>query len=216
MPIDDNLRWVAPNSGELTTLIEFQSNGPIIPVYIADFICVKGTDSNGDGIPVPIYYEHLSGIIPHYFKLIQTGTNLGHLHIIPLVRELDQYILPEYAKPNGFSYDTADTAGGNYASYGSGLSGGKSLSFTIRAWDATDLDTFVDSNGETQYVIDTNTSLADYVDRTFSIFVENNYSSDRDGFFSEYFDGQSFSYGTQTGLTFEEFLVLVKADGYYI
>ena len=181
--------WTAPAAGQITTEIELAAGEP---VYTVDLVANNG--SNG-----PIYYVLQDGELPQYYEIVNTETNTGQLRITPLVRELDEYI-PEYAKPEGFSYDTDDTAGGNYATYGSALSGGYTFTFTIRAYNGTGPE---DSNFG-----------GDFADREFSIYIFNNWSSDRDSFIKDYYEGTTVLYN-DVEYEPEDFLIAIKADGYY-
>lgn len=204
--------WIAPAAGQLTTLLELSYGEPVYQVTLE-------AESSDEMTPiVPIYYEMLldeDGLgAPLDYKLIQTGTNIGTLQIVPIVREMDEYV-PEYNRPENWTWDTEDTAGGNYATYGSALSGGKNFQFTIRAHNATGLATYTDSNGDLQYDLnDSNFTGTDYEDRTFSIYIFNNWSSDRDYFMLEYHEGRTINYD---GVEYEpeDFLIAIKEDGYY-
>lgn len=214
------LEWISPVAGELTRLLEWSVGDPVWETQLDVRLKVsEGLDSSGEEQfayqIIPIYYEISPDSvdeIPHYNKLIQTGTNIGELKIKPLVRELDEYV-PEFAQPDNFTWDTPDTAGGNYASYGSALVGGKNFVFTIRAYDARDMTTYTDSAGDLQYDLDSAFNSALFVDRTFSIYIFNNWSSDRDSFLNSYYQGLTLFYDGEE-LTPEEYIVALKSDGY--
>lgn len=196
--------WIAPAAGVLTNQIELTFGQP---VYTVTF------DAQVSGMGTPIFFEHVAGDLPQYSEIIQSGSNTADFVIEPLVRELDQYV-PAFARPPDFTFDTEDTAGGNYATFGSALAGGFTFNFTIRAHDASGFATFIDSNGRLQYITDSNFG-SNFEDRNFTIQITNNWSSDRDNFILEYYEGQKIRYN---GVDYdpEDFLIAIKSDGFYI
>ncbi len=218
------IEWISPNAGLLTSELELTFGDPVFRVQLECEVDNSSqpidsntlVDSSGQippGTP-PIFYQVFSGQIVEYSRLIQTGTNIGYLDIIPLVRELDEYV-PEYVRPEDFTYDTDDTSGGKYATYGSALSGGYTFNFTIRAWDATGLTTYEDSDGYLQYDIDSNLN-SEFADREFSVHVFNNWSSDRDSFILDYFENETIKNDLGNDLTPEDWLIYQKQKGFYI
>jgi len=213
----DSMQWVFPASKQLGTVLELRAG---TPVFSQTLNVQSGILADSNTLPEdyvtqstsPIYYRLIAGEIPHYYKFVHTETNIGYLHITPIVRELDEYV-PEYAKPDNFVWDTEDTGGGNYATFGSALSGGHTFTFTIRGYDASSLQSYTDSNGDLQYIVDSNGLPNKYADREFSIFVENNWSSDRDSFILDYFDGKLLEFDGEL-FTPEDYLLKVKSEGY--
>lgn len=182
--------WQSPAGGPLDALDETLAN------YVSVTLSAEINDS-----PTGVVFEHVAGTLPENLIIVNNGNGTGTLE--GDITELDEYI-PGWQEPPGFTYDTSDTAGGNYASYGSALYGGKNCTFVIRAYREGELD----SNGS---VIAT--------DRVFSINIDNNYSSDARRFILEYYAGQRLTYVTNAGvkhenLTPEEYADLLLADGY--
>jgi len=187
----DKVEWQSPAAGSLASLIELQEW--VSPTLVATF--------NGDASLVD--YILWSGTLPEDLQLIN-DSNSPINTINGIVREMDDYV-PEYVEPPGFTYDNDDTAGGDYATYGSALAGSRTFTFTIRAYHSGD------------YVVDSNNMFDpdSYADRTFSITVLNNYSSDRDRFVVRYFEGQKLLYDGNQELDPEEWIIQQKQDGYY-
>lgn len=184
------ITWISPAAGQLATFLELDEG---TPVFSTTFVV-----DTTNGVPMApqteVHFELIDGRIPEYYTLTNNGDNTATLEITPLVRELDQYI-PEYIRPDDFVYDTGDTAGGKYATYGSALSGGYTFNFTIRANNAL-------------------SGASDFADRTFTMFVFNNWSSDRDDFMLEYHQDQTLLYN-DVEYEPEDFLIAIKGDGYY-
>lgn len=200
------IEWITPDAGLQTTLLELTEGTPVYQMSLT---------ADDDIVPdSPIYFELVSGEIPEYYEIIQTGSTQGYINITPIVREMDTYV-DGYQKDSNFTYDTESQAGGNYASYGSALAQSKTFTFTIRAYNATGLTTYEDSNGNTQYILDSAFLSTEYADRSFSITINNDYSSTRDSFILEYYDGQTILYNGVEYDTPEEFLIAIKNDGYY-
>lgn len=188
------LQWKTPVSSILGTVLEYQLGDPV-------FSTLLEVDTEPTTSPT-IFYEVISGDAPQYYQIVPQAANTALFQIKPFVRELDEYI-DGYQKPEGFTYDSDDTAGGNYATYGSALSGGFNCVFTIRAWVVTGETPYIDSNGNTVYDTDSNMQ---YVDKEFSLFVTNNWSSDGRTFIREYYDGQTLINGDGDENTVEEYL----------
>lgn len=199
------ITWTSPDSGQLTSLIEYEEGSPVYEATL------QANDSELTEGSIPIYYTLLEGEIPLYYEIIQTSGNTGYLRIEPIVEELDKYV-ENYEKPDEFTYDTDNTAGANYASFGSALSGGYTFNFTLRAYDATGLSTYTDSNGNLQYDVDSNFTAA-FSDRNFSIFVFNNWSSDGRSFLSEYFQGQTVIDGNGNSGSVNDYLNYLTSIG---
>lgn len=203
------IEWLTPNAGELTSVVELDAGNPLFECFLE---CQQITDSNTLST-AHIFYEVIAGQIPQYYSLDHISETECSLKISPIVRELDEYV-SEYAKPDNFSWNTESKSGGNYASFGSAQSGGKTMEFTIRAYELLSPDFYLDSNGFFQYNIDSNTIFSSYVDRDFSITVTNNWSSDRDSFLKEYYQNESLTYNGQS-YTIDDWIVLMKSLGYY-
>lgn len=183
------LSWISPSASLLASFIELDAGSP---VYTSELTI---TDSIlGDAIVAT--FSVFSGQIPDNHTLINNGNNTATLTITPTVRELDEYV-PEYVRPLDFVYDSDTKGGGNYATYGSAITGGKTFTFTIRA-------TTTDTNG------------INVTDRTFTVRVDNNWSSDRDTFVKEYFSGDTLTYKGVTYNTPEDYITALKGDGYYV
>jgi hypothetical protein len=196
------LLWTNPSEGLLTTLLEATVGDP---VYTTQFEVQDTLSSTPE-----LTFFHLSGDIPEYYEIINDGINTATFNITPNVRELDDYV-EEYAQPPDFTYDNTSNAGGDYATYGSALSGGKTLTFTIRAV----LTSSMDSNGNYSDILDSNGTISNYTDRTFSIHVQNNWSSDRDRFIRFYYEGIGLEYEGNT-LSANEWILQQKENGYYV
>ena len=106
-----------------------------------------------------VQYQLIEGRLPCGLSL-DPDTGL----IDGTITELDDCVA-EFETLATDQYDTEDTSGGNYASKGSAAAGEYTFSFTVRA-EAVAHDA--------------------HADRTFSILVVNNWSSDRDRFIREY------------------------------
>lgn len=166
------IEWVtSPSIGTYTELDD------IVPVtLLAEEDIVTGT----------IAYVFV-GTVPDFLQIdgdILSGT----------IGELDDWY-PGYAQPEDFSYNTDESFGGNYATFGSAYYGTNIITFTIRA-----------------YIIG---NPLVYADQVFGITIENNYSSDRDRCILQQFEGKDlFIDGNK--VTAEEFLEYQKLNGYYV
>lgn len=171
--------WISPNAGPLATYIELQ-------VGVFSFPLVATYEGSSDLVDFVLQ----SGELPQNFQI----SNINNTLHGTIITEMDLYV-NGWVRPEDFTYDTEDTSGGNYATYGSALAGGKTFTFTIRAFHTTLPGTFKD--------------------RTFSIHVENNYSSDRDSFVLDYFEGDKLLYNGEQELTPLQWIIKQKNDGFY-
>lgn len=182
------ITWIDPLPGILGTVLELDDFSDF-PYLTPLSVLVENVGVN----PTGTTFEVIDGIFPQGLEIDNS------LKVIKgFIGELDNYY-PAYQRPEGFSYDTPETAGGNYASYGSALFGGATCTFTVRA-----------------------TYEGEHADAAFSLIIRNNYSSDRDSFIIEYY---SLEEQKQRGklvdadgnqLSPEEFILYMKSKGFYL
>jgi len=143
----------------------------------------------------PITYDIVDGVLPQEMELVD-DTLVGGT-----IEEMDLYV-PAFAMPLG---TTIQIDGSHYATYGSALAGGYQFETTIRGYYQGTLYT------ETSYV-------------TFTVYVRNNYSSDRDKLikditetFGELGEDNEYRYFEIDGtrVTYQEYIDYQKANGYY-
>ena len=181
------LSWTSPSSGLLGTYIELDSGSPL-------FSAILSVTDSIQGAAIVANFTTVSGQIPDNHTLVDNGDNTATLSITPDIKEMDDYV-PEYAQPPDFVYDSSTIGGGNYASYGSALSGGKTFSFTIRA-ETTDTNGIISA------------------DRSFSMRVNNNWTSDSEKFLLEYYSGTTLKDADGNELSPENYIIYLKSNGW--
>lgn len=194
------ITWILPLAGQLTNEIELTFGEPVFSTILQ----ADNLSPIPPFLPGPVYYKHISGDLPLDYIIENNGLT-ATLKLEQIIRELDEYV-DGFQEPENFTYDGENKAGENYASYGSALYGSWTATFTIRAYDATGLinpDDNTDFGGRT------------FSDRTFSIVITNNWSSDRDRFILRYFETTGLDFDGDTHSDPTDFLVSIKSKGYY-
>lgn len=143
----------------------------------------------------PVTYDIVSGVLPQEMELV------GDTLVGGTIEEMDLYV-PAFAMPPG---TTIQVDGSHYATYGSALAGGYQFNCTIRGYYESAM------YSEVAYV-------------TFSVYVRNNYSSDRNKLikdisetFGEMGEDSEYRYFEINGerVTYQEFIDYQKTQGYY-
>lgn len=136
---------------------------------------------------------HTGDIVFSFIGAYPEGLYINSDQLLGFIDELDKWF-PNYQRPQNFTYDTTDSFGGNYATYGSSLAINTNVNFLIRA------------------TLSSNPAI--FVDQIFTIIVENNYSSDRDACILEQFQDKDI-YINGEKVTPQELIDWYKTQGYY-